>query len=238
MQDLRELHNDIHREARMLLRAARVGSLAVLEDDYPALALVTPAVALDGAVILLLSQLSAHTRALDRDPRCALMVSGEASERNPQTAARLSLVCDATRSDDPADRARYLAIHPYAEFYAGYTDFGVYRLEPVAARYVGGFARAATLSVDRLAPVTEALNNADAAAAAIAAANGAQAARLDAIAARHGGEGAGWRVATLDPDGFDLVREAVVLRLGFRRGLRVYDDFMTELATDPRFADA
>lgn len=151
MQDPADEQNDIHGEARALLRAARVASLAVIDGDYPVLALVTPAVTSGGVVLVLLSQLAAHTRALDRNPRCALMVTGAATDENPQTSARFSLTCEAVRSDDPDDRARYLAIHPYAAFYAGFTDFGVYRLVPVVARYVGGFARAATLDVGKLA---------------------------------------------------------------------------------------
>lgn len=229
MQELRESQNDIHREARLLLRAARVASLAVLEEDYPSIALVTPAVTLDGGVVLLLSQLSAHTRALDRDGRCALMVSGPAEERNPQTSPRLSLVCDAVRSEDPADRARYLAVHPYTGFYAGFGDFGVYRLSTIAARYVGGFARAASLDVERLAPVTVALRDEAAAAAAMAAVNAGQGGRLDRIAREQGGDGSGWQVITLDPDGYDLAREDVVLRVAFAHGLRTYADFTSQI---------
>lgn len=236
MQEQGEIRNDIHREARLLLRAARDASLAVLEDGYPALALVTPAVTLDGAVVVLLSQLSAHTRALDRDPRCALMVSGPAADANPQTRPRLSLVCEAGRSDDPADRERYLAIHPYAAFYAGFTDFGIYRLAPVGARFVGGFARAATLEVERLAPATAALQDSAANEAAIGTVNRDLAARLDAIAARAGGVGAGWRMVTLDPDGFDLAREEAVIRVAFPRPLRIYPDAAMLLADEPGMA--
>lgn len=230
MQEPSERHNDIHREARLLLRAARAASLAVIEHDYPALALVTPAVTLGGVVVVLLSQLSAHTRALDRDPRCALMVSGRPADHNPQTSPRLSLVCDAARSDDPAERERYLAIHPYAGFYAGFTDFGIYRLAPRAARYVGGFARAATLEVARLAPATAALRDGHANSAAIEAINRGQADRLDAIAATHGGAVSGWRMATLDPDGFDLVREDRVLRIEFAQPLRRYAEAPERIA--------
>jgi len=230
MQEPNEVRNDIHRKARLLLRAARAASLAVIEDGYPALALVTPAVTLDGAVVVLLSQLSAHTRALDRNPRCALMVSGKQTDINPQTSPRLSLVCDSARSDDPADRERYLAIHPYAGFYADFTDFGIYRLTPIAARYVGGFARAATLNVARLAPVTAVLRNARANSAAIETVNRDQADRLDVIAAQHGGSGAGWRMATLDPDGFDLVLEDHALRIEFSHPLRIYADVSDRIA--------
>lgn len=229
MQDLREPHNDIHREARLLMRAARAASLAVIEDEYPALALVTPAVALDGAVVLLLSQLSAHTRALDCDARCALLVTGAATDPNPQTSPRLSLVCDAGRSEAPEDRARYLAVHPYAAFYAGFADFGIYRLQPVAARYVGGFARAATLDAARLAPPTAALRNREANSAAVAQANRDHAGLLDTLALRHGGNADAWSVIGLDPDGFDLGREDRIIRIDFARPLRVYGDFSAEI---------
>ncbi len=230
MQDLDAPHDDIHREARLLLRAARAGSLAVIEDDAPAIALVTPAIGFDGAPLVLLSRLSAHTRALDADGRCALMVTGDATERNPQTSPRLSLVCRAARSDAAADRARYLAIHPYAEFYAGFTDFGVFRLEILAARYVGGFARAATLNPAKLAPSTQALRDRAANVAVIASLNQEQAATLDAIAHRHGGTETGWRVVALDPDGFDLARDDVVFRVPFRTALRQYADCQHEIA--------
>ncbi|MDE2326698.1 MAG: pyridoxamine 5-phosphate oxidase, partial [Rhodospirillales bacterium] len=125
---------------------------------------------------------------------------------------------------------RYLAIHPYARGYAGFTDFGIYRLSPVGARFVGGFARAATLDVERLAPRTAALQDQAACRAAMAAANDGLGARLDEVAARHGGSGGGWRMVTLDPDGFDLGREDIVLRVAFGRMLRVYEDALTNLA--------
>lgn len=229
MQDLREPHNDIHREARLLLRETRSASLAVIEDDYPALALVTQAVTLEGAIVLLLSQLSAHTRTLDRDGRCALMVTGAPTDTNPQTSPRLSLVCDAQRSENPADRARYLAIHPYAGFYADFADFGLYRLTVIAARYVGGFARAATLDAERLAPATPALRDHAANQSVVATANARHTDQLDAIAAHHGGAGNGWQVAGLDADGCDLARDDRVLRVAFARPLRIYHDFITDL---------
>ncbi|MHB1304342.1 MAG: HugZ family pyridoxamine 5'-phosphate oxidase [Acidiphilium sp.] len=225
----RRPEGDIQREARLLLRAARMASLAVIEDGWPGLSLVTPAVALDGDVILLLSRLAAHTGALDREPRCSLLVSGKAVDENPQTRPRLSLACEARRSEDAADRGRYLAIHPYAAPYAGFADFGVYRLHPIASRYVGGFGRAASPDVARLAPATAALRDIDANRAAIAVAERDHGAALDALARRGGGTGEGWKVAALDADGFDLSRETRVIRYEFERELRAYDEFMSKM---------
>jgi putative heme iron utilization protein len=146
---------DIYEEARALLSGARSGSLAVIEAGMPVIALVTPAIGPDGAPLVLLSTLSAHTRALAADPRCALMVAsqpaaGAPGEENPQTSARLSLTGRARPIANPNSRAAYLAIHPYAELYIDFADFSLWRIQVESARFVGGFARAASLDPARL----------------------------------------------------------------------------------------
>ena len=102
-------------EARRLLRGARVGTLATsATGGQPFASLVTPACAPDLSVLLLLSNLSEHTRHLRADPRCALLVAGPPETANPQTAPRLTVTGEAMRADDPALKARWLALHPYA----------------------------------------------------------------------------------------------------------------------------
>ena len=54
--------------------------------------------AADGAVLLLLSGLSAHTRQLRDDPRCAVLVSGLPEGVNPQTAPRVTVVWKLNRN--------------------------------------------------------------------------------------------------------------------------------------------
>lgn len=225
------------REARLLLRAARAATLGVLEGGAPSLALVTPAVTVDGAVLLLPSRLAAHTRALDADPHAALLVSGEAAEINPQTTPRLSLTCTARRTDDPALRARYLAIHPYAALYADFADFGLFRLEIEASRYVGGFARAARIRPEDLRPTPTILAGFDEAALASAVPDGL----ADRIAARHGldAHGDGWRIAALDPDGIDLGAGERVVRIPFAETIANQDEIpgaLASLADDPGHA--
>ena len=141
---------DMYQEARTLLDAARSGSLAVVEDGLPVIALVTPARAADGAPLVLLSTLSGHTKALAADPRCALMVSGKPSEENPQTSPRLALSGRAALIGGAEAREAYLAKHPYAALYIDFTDFGLWRIEVERARFIGGFARAASLDPTRL----------------------------------------------------------------------------------------
>ncbi|MBV9785018.1 MAG: DUF2470 domain-containing protein [Acidisphaera sp.] len=201
-------------EARLMLRAARVGTLATVAGGEPYAALVTPATAPDLAPLLLLSGLSDHTRQLRAAPRCALLVVGPPEARNPQTAPRLSLACLAAEADAPALRARYLAVHPYAGVYAGFGDFALWRLTILGGRFVGGFARAARLRPAALLPDPGAVAAVVGAEADILGhCNAEHADALAAIARAAGGEAEGWRMATVDVDGCDLAAGESVLRI-------------------------
>lgn len=201
-------------DARALLRAARAGTLATSGDGQPFASLVTPAAAPDGSVLLLLSGLSEHTRHLRDEPRCAVMVAGAPAEANPQTAPRLTVTGLAAPEPDPTLKARWVALHPYAAFYAGFGDFQLWRVMPRAGLYIGGFASATRLRQADLAWDPAAVE-------AVAAAehgvlthcNDDHADALDLIAAAHGADGTGWRMVACDVDGCDLAREEAVLRI-------------------------
>ena len=203
--------------ARKLLRAARAGFLGTVIDGLPFATLVTPASAADLSVLLLLSSLSEHTRHLRADPRCSLLVVGTATGANPQTAPRVTLTGLAVADPDPALKARWLAVHPYGALYADFGDFALWRIEPVQALFVGGFARAARLRRAELLPDADAVAAIAAAAGEIMAhCNQDHAAALQAIA-RHagGGEGEAWRMVGVDVDGCDLASGEQVLRVAW-----------------------
>ncbi len=213
--------------ARRLLRATRLGTLATTVAGQPFASLVTPAVAPDGSILLLLSDLSEHTRHLGANPRCALMVVGAPEEVNPQTAPRVTITGQAALDEHPALQARYLAIHPYAALYAGFGDFHLWRLRPLGGLFVGGFGRAGRLRAADLAPgpvVADAIAAAEP--ALIAHCNDEQA---DALA-RIAGEPGTWRLATLDADGFDLAQGERVRRIPWSRPATSADDIRKELA--------
>ena len=75
-------------EARRLLRAARVGTLASAADGQPFASLVTPACAPDLSLLLLLSDLSEHTRHLRAEPRCSVLVAGPPGRQPADRATR------------------------------------------------------------------------------------------------------------------------------------------------------
>ena len=150
---------NFYSEAASLLATARAGTLATTTPaGLPHAALVTPAPDADGAPLLLLSDLAAHTRNLRANPACALLITGAPVDENPQTAPRLLLSGTARIITDAAAataRELFLRNHPYAGQYAGFADFNLWRVEVNDAHYVGGFAAASRL---RLAALQHEIN--------------------------------------------------------------------------------
>jgi putative heme iron utilization protein len=199
-------------EARRLLRAARVGTLATSLQGQPFASLVTPACAPDLCLLLLLSALSEHTRHLRAEPRCSVLVCGAAESANPQTAPRVSVTGLAEVVADAALKARYLAIHPYASLYADFGDFALWRVRLIGGRYVGGFARAARLRVAELTPDPDAVAAIGAAEAGIL--SHCNTDHPDALAAIAGSPEA-WRMVAVDVDGCDLAAGERVMRISW-----------------------
>lgn len=141
-----------------LIRGQRVASLGTLAEGAPFVSLVAYAVEDDLCGYLLhLSDLSPHTRHLRVDRRAALLIAEPETLTtvDVQTLARITLsgVIDLVAKDTPAytaGRERYLARHPAAAMLFDFADFNLYRFTAQSARYVGGFARAYTLTVDHL----------------------------------------------------------------------------------------
>ena len=129
------------------LEVASVGSLATLTPDgAPFATLVLLATDGGGDIVLLLSRLAAHTRNIAADRRASLLVTAQGGEAgDPLAAARVTLVGEVDGDVDGDGRARFLERHPEAARYAGFADFGFYRLRIVSAHLVAGFGRIADL---------------------------------------------------------------------------------------------
>lgn len=139
-----------------LIRAARYASLATLEPDrgFPLVSRVLVAVA-DARPVLLLSDLAAHTQALQLDPRCSLLC-GEPGDGDPMSHPRVTVSGTATRLErqDPACagiRQRFLECHPKAALYADFGDFAFWSIALVRASLNAGFGKAYLLSADQVA---------------------------------------------------------------------------------------
>ena len=137
-------------QARSVVRDARSGSLGTLDAaGSPFVSLV--AVVEDGAgsPLFLFSGLAEHTRNLRRRAEASLMIAA-ASDGHSMDRARVTLTGKVVwLSGDDADsaKARFIAALPEAQVWAALPDFAPARLEVESVRFVGGFARAATVPV-------------------------------------------------------------------------------------------
>ena len=198
--------------ARLLLRSAIGGTLATVTEGQPFASLIAPAPAPDGSVLMLLSDLSEHTRHLRTEPRCSLLLTAPSDDPNPQAGARLTLTGLAHPDPDPALHARWVAGHPYAAFYAGFGDFHIFRLRPAAGLYIGGFASATRLRLADLTPDPAGVEAVAQAEAEVIAHCNADHADTLALLAGHPGA---WRMTACDVDGCDLTADERVLRIAW-----------------------
>lgn len=204
--------------AKALLRETGTGSLATsdAETGHPFCSLTSVATAEDGAPVMLVSRLSAHTINLLADPRVSLLLA-RAGKGDALAHPRLTITGRAVPEPSPPARTRFLARHPKAELYSDFPDFLMVRLEPEGAHLNGGFARAARLSSEELltdlAGAEGLLARAE---AAIAHMNADHAEAISDYATGLLGLPAGpWRLIGVDPEGCDLLHSERAARLAF-----------------------
>ncbi|MED5396136.1 MAG: DUF2470 domain-containing protein [Pseudomonadota bacterium] len=206
--------------SRALLRSARSATLSTaLANDggWAYGSLITVATDLDGSPLMLFSGLSDHTRNIAKDPRASLLIERASRRRNPQTGPRVSVLGRIAMTSEKRHTRRFLAHHPDAERYAGFSDFNFYHMRVKRFHIVGGFARARWLKAKDVL--------ADACAAAALAK--AEPDIIEHMNADHGEAvdlyanallkrcGCGWRITGVDPDGADLVLDGRFARLDF-----------------------
>jgi putative heme iron utilization protein len=207
-------------EARRLLRSIRAGSLATLDaSGAPFASLVNVATAFDGAPLLLMSGLSAHTQYLARDPRASLLLA-ETGKGDPLAHPRLTVSGSARQlegDERQAARTRFLSRHPKSALYADFGDFSFWRLEVDKGHLNGGFAKAASYSgAELLLDVSGAAALAEAEEGALDHMNEDHAEALALYAEKLCGAPKGrWRASGLDPEGMDLALGDQTARLVF-----------------------
>ena len=201
------------RAARLIARGALKGALATnrraartSQKHHPYVSKVGVALDGDGAPVFLFSTLAAHTQDLLADGRASILLEAPADKTNPLQDARCTLVGTVQKLDgEAADAARaiYLARHPGAAMYAGFADFGLWRMDVDRVHYVGGFGAAKwAKAADYLTPAPELAGAQDRLLASLSGE------KLEAVRAvfktAFGNAGRGWTILGLDPDGLVL----------------------------------
>lgn len=208
------------RTARAVMRGCGQAALATGQRDmesWPHPSLVLVALDLDATPILLISALAEHTRNALEDTRAGLLFDGTAGLDDPLTGPRVAVLGRLERTDAPRHRARFLARHPGAALYAGFTDFAVWRLVPERAHLVAGFGRIRWIDGrDLTLPPAVYADLSERASDIVAHMNEdhADALNLYASVLMRQAPGA-WRMTGIDPEGCDLRKETLTLRLPF-----------------------
>lgn len=215
---------------KKVLREARSGFIATLKRDGsgdPYCSPVDVATAADGSPLLLISTFALHTKNLLADPRVSLALV-ERKEGAPLAIGRIMLQGTIARTDDPADRRRYLERHrgengePGAEQFAAFDDFAFYKMKVTDAHYVAGFGRIGNLKAkDILTRVKDATDVVESEPSVIAHMNEdhADICRLYATKLLGAPDGA-WRCVGCDPEGIELQLNRLALRLALPRRAR------------------
>jgi len=131
-----------------LIRTHRVAALGTLRGGAPSLAMVLYAVTPDlSAFYLHLSRLAHHTQNLKHDHRVALMIAEpDCGTVDPQNLRRVTIQSTAFMLEHESSgyedaEQLYRTRFPESVMSFSLGDFNLYRIEPVSARYIGGFGQ-------------------------------------------------------------------------------------------------
>ncbi|MEO0494522.1 MAG: DUF2470 domain-containing protein [Actinomycetota bacterium] len=136
--------------SRTLVAANRMATLSTLTPEgYPYGSVVSYAADDHGQPIVLISEMAEHTVNARGDDRVSMLVVDMSGDGDPLGNARLTMVGRIELLDEPGVlRDRYLEKHPYASYYADFTDFGFWRINVESVRYVGGFGHMSWVTSD------------------------------------------------------------------------------------------
>jgi heme iron utilization protein len=234
----------IARNARRLYARSTQGILSTLSLElpgYPFGSVITFAADRMNRPVILISDLAQHTKNIKADARVSLTVIEGGDDI--QASGRLTIVSNAAKvEDDIEDVAeRYYRRFPHAIDYHSAHDFAFYRLEPVKARYIGGFGRIHWVGAEALCL----RNPFDAAAerGMVAHMNADHAdavrdyCRLQGVAT----DGQAPQLSAIDAEGFDVMLDKRLLRIDFDTPVAAPGDVrkaMVELARRARAAAA
>lgn len=220
---IRDTDDEARQLARTLIRTARFGAIAVHygADGFPFVGRVSVATDYLGAPIMLVSELSTHTKALKSDQRCAILL-GEPGKGDPLAHPRISLTCQSQpiardQAEHAQVRSRFIRRHPKAALYVDFGDFWFFRLVPQAASLNGGFGKAYELKPeDFLIDDIDIVDFAEMEESAVSHMNEDHADFVDKIAQLRGNETqTGWRLISLDAQGVELARKDRIIRCDF-----------------------
>lgn len=130
-------------DAHALLAGAAFGAIAVTHPDngHPHVTRIAVLYA-HRRLLSLMSDLSVHTRALQADPRCSLLLGEPGPKGDPLTHPRITLQCAAEFLPDKSDRDIWIAARPKSALYVDFADFRFVTFDIIGADLNAGFGKA------------------------------------------------------------------------------------------------
>lgn len=134
--------------ARSLIAETRYAALGVseIETGTPLVSRIAVAWSKETGLYFCASDLSVHSKCLLEAPDCSMML-GEPGKGDGLAYPRITLIGRAARLPNstelrPMLRERFLQVHPKAELYIDFGDFGFYPFDVERAQLNGGFGKA------------------------------------------------------------------------------------------------
>lgn len=119
-----------------------------LHEGWPYSSLVQVA-SENGELFLLVSELSDHTKNIQKDQNISLLFDGT-SEHNRMNSERITIVGFVTKVDKEPQHDLFTTSHPKSKLFYDFEDFSVYKVTIQRGRYVGGFGKAFWLHGENL----------------------------------------------------------------------------------------
>src|SRR5271155_2895189 len=143
---LPQLPEPSHAErVRTLVSLASVATLSTVSRKHPGFpfgSLMPFALDPAGRPVLLISNMAMHTQNLKADPRCSLFIGQLVADGDPLGASRATMIGHAEpvgEHEAASVREIYLGRHENSRYWADFSDFGFFRLQPIDLYYVVGF---------------------------------------------------------------------------------------------------
>jgi putative heme iron utilization protein len=143
-------------QCRAIARAAKTAALSTIAREpagFPYVSLVAIAFDDAGRALMCLSRLAEHTQNLVARAEASLLVTEE-TDGDALAAGRVTILgrcAPVAATEASTSQAVFLAAHPEAARYASLSDFAMYRLDPIAARFIAGFGRMTWVDADEYA---------------------------------------------------------------------------------------
>lgn len=115
-----------------------------LHEGWPYNSLVQVA-SKDNELFLLVSELSDHTKNIQKDHHISLLFDGT-SDSNRMNSERVTVVGTVTKVDKEPLKKLFTKTHPKSKLFYDFEDFSVYKVSVQRGRYIGGFGKAFWLS--------------------------------------------------------------------------------------------